>query len=69
MSVPRATVVFMTTYRWCAECGDERAFDQPPCLDGHAGECPEWCCVECGAAVVIGGLVPEVLLVEVNPAA
>jgi hypothetical protein len=32
-------------------------FVQPPCIDGHidaGGECPEWACVDCGAAFVIG---------------
>jgi hypothetical protein len=32
---------------------------QPPCADGHTengGECPEWACVDCGAAVVLGEL-------------
>jgi hypothetical protein len=34
-------------------------FVQPPCADGHTddgGECPEWICADCGAAVVAGGL-------------
>jgi hypothetical protein len=39
---------------------------QPPCIDGHTddgGECPEWVCVDCGSAVVTGGLpvVPDVM--------
>ncbi|MGY1630586.1 hypothetical protein ACI784_02595 [Geodermatophilus sp. SYSU D01186] len=41
----------------CAACGDDREFVQPPCVDGHAedgGECPEWACADCGAAVVAG---------------
>jgi hypothetical protein len=28
--------------------------EQPPCAD-HA-DCPEWICVECGTAVVLGWL-------------
>jgi hypothetical protein len=43
----------------CPSCGDERAFTQPPCVDGHTadgGECPEWACADCGAALLIGVL-------------
>lgn len=39
----------------CSDCGGEREFVQPTCVDGHTedGElCPEWACAECGAAVV-----------------
>ena len=46
----------------CAACGDERAFVQPPCADGHTddgGECPEWACADCGTAV-FGGDLPGV---------
>ncbi len=41
----------------CAPCGEITVFVQPPCGDGHTdegGECPEWACVDCGAAVVLG---------------
>ncbi len=39
----------------CASCAGERLFEQPACLDGHEpGECPEWACVVCGHAVVLG---------------
>ncbi|HLZ36166.1 MAG TPA: hypothetical protein VKP64_00075 [Mycobacteriales bacterium] len=44
-----------TTVRHCSTCGGEQLFEQPPCEDGHA-ECPEWACVACGFAVVVGGL-------------
>jgi hypothetical protein len=43
----------------CTPCGEITAFLQPPCPDGHTdngGECPEWACAECGAAVVMGEL-------------
>ncbi len=43
------------TSRYCVECGDERLFEQPPCLDGHA-DCPEWVCVACGSGYVVGWL-------------
>jgi hypothetical protein len=39
----------------CPACADERPFEQPPCLDGHEpGECPEWACLGCGHAVMLG---------------
>ena len=40
--------------RHCAECGGERAFEQPQCEDGH-GDCPDWGCTECGMAIWVGG--------------
>ena len=43
----------------CPPCGKITEFVQPPCADGHTengGECPEWACVDCGAAVVLGEL-------------
>ncbi|KJE24733.1 hypothetical protein FF36_00736 [Frankia torreyi] len=42
----------------CAECGEERPFEQPPCADGHGADCPEWACTECGAAVLVGPVQP-----------
>lgn len=57
----------MTTYaalvRWCTTCEDDVAFEQPACVDDHGGDCPEWVCVQCGDALLIGfslpaGLVP-----------
>jgi hypothetical protein len=42
---------------WCDGCAAERAFEAPPCVDGHGedglGDCPELACVDCGAAVVV----------------
>jgi hypothetical protein len=41
----------------CSGCDGEREFVQPACLDGHTedgGVCPEWACVDCGAALVTG---------------
>ena len=40
------------TYRWCDQCADEKAFEQPPCPDGHGEDCPELACTECGFAVI-----------------
>jgi hypothetical protein len=47
----------------CTDCGDEREFVQPACIDGHTedgGLCPEWACVDCGAALVTGVVVTAV---------
>jgi hypothetical protein len=41
----------------CPACAGDREFVQPPCVDGHTAdgaECPEWACVECGTALLIG---------------
>ncbi|MCM3925536.1 hypothetical protein ND748_28190, partial [Frankia sp. AiPs1] len=48
----------------CAECGDERPFEQPPCADGHGSDCPEWACTECGVALLVG---PALLAAPVPP--
>jgi hypothetical protein len=57
------------TVRYCTDCGRDTEFERPPCQDGHAGDCPEWCCVECGAAVLFGAVVDEVVVHEVRGAA
>jgi hypothetical protein len=48
----------MDSRMWpCAPCGEITEFVQPPCVDGHTddgGECPEWICVDCGTALLIG---------------
>jgi len=41
----------------CPTCDDVTDYVQPPCVDGHTedgGECPEWICVDCGTALLIG---------------
>jgi hypothetical protein len=43
-----------TVLRWCSTCRAEIDFEQPECLDGHGAECPEWACVQCGEAVLVG---------------
>ena len=53
-----------TTY--CPGCRDLRVIEQPPCADGHF-ECPEWACVECGTAIVVGWLAAD-LPVAATPA-
>ena len=48
----------MTTLQilFCPDCCAEQAFERPCCEDGHGPDCVELCCVECGTAVLIGGL-------------
>lgn len=43
-------------WRWCATCGQERAFEAPPCLDGHGPGCLDAACTSCG--VVQTGWLP-----------
>lgn len=38
----------------CPPCGETTEHVQPPCTDGHTDGCPEWTCVRCGSAVVVG---------------
>jgi hypothetical protein len=52
----------MTGYvvvRFCSTCQDDVLFEQPGCVDGHDLDCPEWVCVECGDAVLVGFSLPE----------
>jgi hypothetical protein len=46
-------------FRLCPECDGERLFEQPHdvpggCPDSPDGNCPEWSCAECGAALLAG---------------
>ncbi len=54
--------------RQCPECRDERPFEQPPCMDDHGADCPEWICVECGFAIMVGGVVDEPVIMVVSAA-
>jgi hypothetical protein len=45
--------VFATVVRYCAVCGEEADFTQPECVDGHE-PCPEWFCMRCGDAMLVG---------------
>jgi hypothetical protein len=45
--------------RHCRECGGAQLFDQPHedvegCPDVPDGDCPEWACTGCGAALFTG---------------
>jgi len=46
-------VAFALRAHHCTTCDAETAFEQPGCLEGHA-DCPEWACIECGDALLIG---------------
>jgi hypothetical protein len=44
---------------YCPDCRDARTFaqvhpDGGHCFDGFDGICPEWYCMACGAAVLLG---------------
>jgi len=50
--------------RFCPDCGGNRLFEQRHavagrCPDSPDGRCPEWCCTDCGAALLVR-LTPEV---------
>jgi hypothetical protein len=56
----------------CPTCDDVTDLVQPPCADGHTddgGECPEWVCMDCGAAFVVGDVAPAADLVRARIAA
>jgi hypothetical protein len=43
---------------YCLDCRDTRTFaqvhpDPGSCFDGSDGNCPEWYCLACGAAVLL----------------
>jgi hypothetical protein len=41
----------------CPGCGGDEPFEQihaGQCPDADGGECPEWVCLACGAAVIMG---------------
>ncbi len=57
-------------WTFCPECEDVSVFEQPPCGDGHGGDCPEWFCVTCGCAVIEGEVqVIAMIEREVRPSA
>lgn len=47
-------IAFVTTLRFCTTCAADAPFERPECLDEHGSDCPEWICVECGDAFVVG---------------
>lgn len=47
--------------RHCPDCGRDRPFEQHhdwpgECPDSAEGDCAEWSCTGCGAAVLIGAI-------------
>jgi hypothetical protein len=41
----------------CPDCGNDQPFEPihaSECPDSDGGECPEWACTACGAAVIMG---------------
>ena len=45
--------------RHCPDCGSDQPFEQYhpdglDCPDSPDGECPEWSCTACGAALLLG---------------
>ncbi|HEX6919097.1 MAG TPA: hypothetical protein VF314_02585 [Actinomycetes bacterium] len=59
------STAFATVVRYCATCRVDGAFEQPECLDGHEVDCPEWVCVTCGDAFVVGFELPAPVPVAV----
>lgn len=55
--------------RWCAQCHGEQVFEMPPCEDGHGVDCLDLACVECGAAIAVGVLVTESVVIVTAAAA
>ncbi|MEP6760386.1 MAG: hypothetical protein ABJA93_03375 [Sporichthyaceae bacterium] len=45
---------YATIVRFCTTCRGDVSFEQPECPDGHGSDCPEWVCVECGDALLVG---------------
>jgi hypothetical protein len=48
----------------CPDCDTQRTFITPHdaglCPDSEDGRCPEWCCTECGAALLTSFHLPGV---------
>jgi hypothetical protein len=42
----------------CVACAIPRKFEQPPCQDGHDGDCAEWICTRCGEALLVAPFTP-----------
>lgn len=38
-------------WRYCAECAQDRAFEEPDCTDGPGDACTELACTACGTGL------------------
>jgi hypothetical protein len=47
---PADNLMLTGTVLFCPDCTDERIFVVPDCGDGR-GDCGDYCCTDCGAAV------------------
>lgn len=43
---------------YCPMCDVTVHFEQPPCRDKHGEQCAEWCCTQCGDAILIAPVTP-----------
>lgn len=56
---PSHGIAWPEVVRHCADCGSDQPFEQhhqvpESCPDSGDGNCPEWSCTVCGAALLIG---------------
>jgi hypothetical protein len=49
---PADNLMLTGTVLLCPDCGDDRIFVVPDCGDG-LGDCGDYCCTDCGAAVSV----------------
>ncbi len=62
----------MQIIRYCGDCGEEHPFEQPhgrpgQCPDSPDGECAEWLCTACGAALLISVVIAMPPAVTAEP--
>ena len=62
----------MQIIRYCGDCGEEHPFEQPhgqpgQCPDSPDGECAEWLCTACGAALLISVVIDMPPAVAAEP--
>lgn len=48
-------------FLYCPTCARTTLAEIPPCPDGHGDDCPDRACVECGAGLVLEGLLQHIL--------
>ena len=51
----REEAVIVELELWCGGCATVTLFVVPECAE-HADDCPERCCTECGAAILLASL-------------